>query len=329
MSAVPPSPAADLPGAPTDVRWGSEPPEGCAPCVVTIGVFDGVHLGHRVVVGRAAELARSFGLPCVALTFDPHPSEVVGRGDPVVRLSTVEHRARLLGAAGADAVWVLPFTRELSQESPEQFVEQVLVSRLRPRAVVIGANFRFGHRAAGDAGTLRELGERFGFAVEAVTLASGGHEPEWSSTAVRAHLAEGDVAAAGRVLGRLHRVEGTVVHGDHRGRELGYPTANLGADPRAAVPDDGVYAGWLVRAGGERLPAAVSVGTNPTFDGQQRRVEAYVLGRTDLDLYGERVAVEFAERLRGMERFGSVDELVAQMAADVSAARAVLGAVRG
>ena len=324
---MPPAHPVDPPDAPTDVRWGPEPPEGCAPCVVTIGVFDGVHLGHRVVVGRAAELARTHGVPCVALTFDPHPSEVVGRG-PVVRLCSVEHRTRLLGAAGADAVWVLPFTVELSRLSPEEFVRDVLVARLRPVAVVVGANFRFGHRAAGDARVLEQLGETYGFAVEDLSLASGAAEPEWSSTAVRDHLAEGDVAAAARVLGRLHRVEGTVVHGDHRGRQLGFPTANLGSDPRAAVPADGVYAGWLALLDldgteEERWPAAISVGTNPTFGGTDRTVEAYALDRDDLDLYGTHAAIEFTARLRGNDKFDSVQALVAQMAEDVEAARAL------
>jgi riboflavin kinase/FMN adenylyltransferase len=293
------------------------------PSVVTIGVFDGVHRGHRVVVGRAAEAARAAGVPLVAVTFDPHPADVARPGTPPARLCSVAYRAELLHEAGADGVWVIPFTTELSRLSPEVFVD-LLVARLAPVALVVGADFRFGHRAAGDVGTLIELGERHGFTVEAVGLVGRDEPLAWSSTAVRAMLAEGDVEGAAAVLARPHRVEGEVVHGDHRGRALGFPTANLASDERAAVPADGVYAGWLVRADRTSLPAAVSVGSNPTFDGVGRRVEAYVLDRTDLELYGEPVAVDFVRRIRPMQRFDSVDDLVAQMGRDVDQVRAVL-----
>jgi riboflavin kinase/FMN adenylyltransferase len=299
--------------------------------VVSVGVFDGVHRGHQVVLGRAAGLARSLGVRCVVVTFDPNPADVVGRGEPLTRLSSVPYRIRLLQAAGADDVWVVPFTVELSQQTPEQFVEDLLVPMLAPVGVVVGADFRFGHRASGTVDTLRELGSRLGFEVDPVELTGRGPVDEaagrvWSSSSVRALLAAGDVAAAAEVLGHPHRVEGVVVHGDHRGRGLGFPTANLDVDPRAAVPADGVYAGVLERADGSRWPAAVSIGTNPTFDGVARRVEAYVLDQPDtLDLYGEAVALDLVERLRGMERFADVDALVAQMAADVEQARALLG----
>jgi riboflavin kinase/FMN adenylyltransferase len=291
--------------------------------VVTVGVFDGVHRGHRVVLSRAAARARELGVPCVAVTFDPHPLQVVRPEVTVTLLSSVPQRCVLLGEAGADAVLVLPFTPGMSRLEPQEFVADVLVRRLHPRAVVVGSDFRFGHRAAGDVTLLAELGLEHGFDVEAVALAGDGGNP-WSSSSVRRLLAEGDVEAAAQVLGRPYCLEGEVVHGDHRGRELGYPTANLATAPLAAVPADGVYAGWLVRGDGQRLPAAVSIGTNPTFDGTQRRVEAYVLDRDDLELYGEGVALELTRRLRGTERFDSVDALTAQMAADVQAARAVL-----
>jgi riboflavin kinase / FMN adenylyltransferase len=320
------------PGLPVQSRvWraGAQPVDA-GPCVVTIGVFDGVHRGHRAVLARAAAVAASAGVPLVAVTFDPHPADVVRRGVPPTRLCSVAYRAELLQQAGADAVWVLPFTTELSRLPPEVFVEQVLMSGLAPVAVVVGADFRFGHHAAGTVATLLELGRQLGFEVVAVELVGRDGDRPWSSTAVRAMLDAGDVEGAADVLGRAHRVEGEVVHGDHRGAGLGFPTANLDMDERAAVPADGVYAGWLVRPGGARLPAAVSVGTNPTFDGLGRRVEAYVLDSADpagpdrLDLYGEQVAVDFATRLRPMVRFESVGELVAQMHRDVAATRAAL-----
>ena len=306
--------------------------------VVTIGVFDGVHGGHRSIVAHARDLARPLDAPVVAVTFDPHPSEVVRPGSHPTMLATLDHRVELLQAAGADAVVVLRFTPQLAALSPEDFVDQVLVQRLHAFAVVVGSNFRFGHRAVGSVATLVELGERHGFAVEGFGLVGGPGTDHWSSTYVRQCVSEGDVAEAALALGRLHRVEGTVVHGDHRGRELGYPTANLGLAPHAAVPADGVYAGWLVLAphqpagaplaggltAGERLPAAISIGTNPTFDEVERRVEAYVPDRTDLDLYHQPVALEFVERLRPTLRFEAVDELVAQMAEDVVATRRLL-----
>ncbi len=301
-------------------------PEDFGRAVVTIGVFDGVHRGHRVILERAATVAAERGLPVVAVTFDPHPSEVVRPGSHPALLSTVAFRASLLAEAGADAVCVLPFTVAFSRLTPQEFVQVVLVERLHAAAVVVGANFRFGHRATGTVETLRELGQADGFDVVLVDLA-GGDGVTWSSTYVRQCVDEGDVEEAAQVLERPHRVEGEVVHGDHRGRQLGYPTANLLTTPHAAIPADGVYAGWLVRhAGGltqERLPAAISVGSNPTFDGVDRRVEAYVLDRDDLDLYGERVAVEFVTRLRGMTRFESVPELLEQMADDVARTRVI------
>jgi riboflavin kinase / FMN adenylyltransferase len=320
-------PVPERPDLPSRTLWSGSvaPPADLPRTVVTIGVFDGVHRGHQVIVSRAVALARASGLPCVVLTFDPHPGDVVRPGTRVPMLSTVAHRIELLYEVGADAVWVLPFTLELSQLTAEEFVLDVLVARLHAQSVVVGANFHFGHRAAGRVETLIRLGETHDFAVESVELVGGAGFPAWSSTQVRERVFAGDVVAAAEILGRPHRVEGEVVHGDHRGSELGYPTANLRTAPDAAFPADGVYAGWLVRAGGERLPAAISVGTNPTFDGADRRVEAYVLDRTDLDLYGEWVAVEFANRLRGMERFDSVDGLLVQMSADVAAARTLVG----
>ncbi|MCW2832021.1 MAG: bifunctional riboflavin kinase/FAD synthetase [Aeromicrobium sp.] len=287
---------------------------------MTVGNFDGVHRGHQHVLARTRELAD--GLHVIAVTFVPHPLAIVRPDRAPAALTTVERRVELLRAAGADEVRALDFTAEMAAWSPQTFVDRVLVEQLRASVVAVGANFRFGHRAAGDTTFLREAGERARFTVDGIDL-DGGAEP-YSSTLVRAHVAEGRLREAAEVLGRPHEVSGVVVKGDQRGRELGYPTANVPVDEAFAVPPDGVYAGWLVRPGGERLPAAISVGTNPTFNGVERRVESYVLDRTDLDLYGEQIRVEFVELLRGMVKFDGVDALVAQMESDVERTRGAL-----
>jgi riboflavin kinase/FMN adenylyltransferase len=314
-------------------RWSDlrDVPAGFGPSAVTIGNFDGVHRGHHAVLGQVVNQARAQGLPAVAITFDPHPLAVLYPDRAPEPLSTTEHKLELLADAGLDAVLVMPFTHELALWSPRRFVQEVIVDALGAKEVVVGSDTRFGHRNSGDVDTLRELGLELGFSVHLVAdLGRRGEERRWSSTWVRELIMDGEVAAAAEVLGRPHRVNGMVVHGDHRGRELGYPTANLDADAVGAVPADGVYAGWLVRVQPEeRLPAAISVGTNPTFDGTVRRVEAYVLGRDDLDLYGETVAVEFVQRLRPTLRFDGVEDLVRQMAADVIQCRQVLGVSTG
>jgi riboflavin kinase / FMN adenylyltransferase len=312
-------------------RWNQlgDVPPGYGPSVVTIGNFDGVHRGHHVVLGRVVERARSLGAQAVAITFDPHPLALLHPERAPQPLSTVDHKLELLAAEGIDAVLVMPFTHELAGQSPRQFVEESLVEGLGARVVVVGGDMRFGKANAGNVDTLRELGAELGFEVDVVAdegFAAAG-DRRWSSTWVRELVAAGDVEAAGDVLGRPHRVTGVVVHGDHRGRELGYPTANLAPDAFGAIPADGVYAGWLNRldgSAGERLPAAISVGTNPTFDGVGRRVEAYVLDRDDLDLYGDLVALEFTHRLRPTLRFSGVDDLVRQMADDVARCRVLL-----
>ena len=292
--------------------------------VVTIGNFDGVHLGHQHVVRRAGEDARERRAELVVVTFDPHPFAVLRPEHAPPILTTVDERLRLLDAAGVDAALVIPFDREIAEWTPEEFIDRVLVAALHACAVVVGANFRFGHKAAGDVALLTEAGRTRDFVVDGIGLDGG---PQvWSSTYVRNCLAAGDVEGAAEALGRPFSVRGLVVEGDRRGRELGYPTANVPTSVLAAAPADGVYAGWLTRLDtGDRLPAAISVGTNPTFDGQRdRRVESYVLDRTDLDLYGVEVEVEFVAHLRGMVRFDGVDALVAAMAGDVEHARAIL-----
>ncbi len=327
------------------LRWTdlAEVPTDFGPTVVTIGNFDGVHRGHVAVCRAIAERARDEGARAVAVTFDPHPA-AVHRPDAAPELLTgVADRLELLAETGLDAVLLLGYTLEFARQTPDEFVRRYLVEGLRARRVVVGRDVRFGRGNAGTLATMIELGERYGFVVEVVgdvgQTPHDGHA-RWSSTYVRELLATGDVAAAAAVLGRSHRLRGVVVHGDARGRELGFPTANLGpaADGtpvQGMVPADGVYAGWLRRPGlaaaaddDAVLPAAVSIGTNPTFDGTERRVEAYVLDRTDLDLYGEEVVLELVERLRPTLRFegpDAIEQLVATMHDDVARARDALG----
>ncbi|MFD2079886.1 riboflavin kinase / FMN adenylyltransferase [Actinopolymorpha cephalotaxi] len=346
-------------------RWtdltGVDPRFG--PTVVTIGVFDGVHRGHQRVLARTRELAREHGARSVVVTFDPHPASVVRPEAVPPLLATVERRLELFEAYGMDGVVVVPFDKERSREPAEEFVRE-LVRALRPVAVVVGDDFRFGHKAAGNVDLLRTLGAELGFAVEGLTRAAkvpstaepaaadpgdpaaldpaaldpadpaGVPVDAVSSTAVRDRLAAGDVAGARALLGHTFRVDGLVVEGAHRGRELGFPTANVPASTALALPADGVYAGWLRVAdvdapGPQVLPAAISVGTNPQFGHEPRRVESYVLDRDDLDLYGRPVAVEFVDRVRGQDTYDSVDALVVQIRADVEHVRRVLAADPG
>jgi riboflavin kinase/FMN adenylyltransferase len=301
-------------------------PSGWGRSVVIVGVFDGVHRGHQQLIGAAVTAGRARGLPTVLVTFDPHPAEVVRPGSHPARLTSLRRRADLVAELGVDAFLVLPFTTDLSRKSPAEFAHEVLVDRLHAALVLVGANFTFGHRAAGTVAVLTELGTRFGFAVEGVALATdgAGDHVTFSSTYVRACIDAGDVEAAAAALGRPHRVEGVVVHGYRRGRALGFPTANIATAAYTALPADGVYAGRFV-LGDRRLPAAISVGSNPTFSGTVRTVEAYVLD-VDEDFYGHEVGVDFVARLRGQERYDDLDALVAAIHGDVARTRALLGA---
>ncbi|MFI9817496.1 bifunctional riboflavin kinase/FAD synthetase [Saccharothrix variisporea] len=297
-------------------------PGGWGRCVVTIGVFDGVHRGHQALIGRAVAIAREKQVPCVLMTFDPHPSEVVRPGSHPAQLTSLRRRSELVEQLGVDVFCVIPFTLEVSRMPADEFVHEVLVEQLHVAAVVVGENFTFGSKALGNVELLRRLGQRFGFVTEGADLVTD-DGVTYSSTYIRACIDAGDVKAAAHALGRPHRLEGIVVRGDGRGKELGFPTANLSTTRFAAVPADGVYACWFVHSDGRRLKAAVSVGTNPTFSGRERRVEAFVLD-VDEDFYGQRVALDFVERLRGMEKFDSVDELLVQMHKDVEEARGLL-----
>jgi riboflavin kinase / FMN adenylyltransferase len=314
-------------------RWhGLESiPTGWGHCVVTIGVFDGIHRGHQSIIAEAVKMAAERGVPSVLITFVPHPSEVVRPGSHPPVLTSIVRRAELVEQLGMDVFCALPFTLEFSKMAPDEFAHHALVDRLHASAVVVGENFRFGHKAAGDVTLLERLGHRFGFTAHGIPLLTDG-ETVLSATYVRSCVTAGDMTTAAHVLGRPHRVDGVVERGDQRGRGLGFPTANLRTDEWTAVPADGVYAGRVVRldewgrtvVGGDLGPAAISIGTNPTFEVRQRRVEAYVLD-FDGDLYGAVLGIEFVERLRGMEKFDGVDALVTQMHADVAKTRAVLG----
>jgi riboflavin kinase/FMN adenylyltransferase len=299
--------------------------------VVTVGMYDGVHRGHQKLIGAAVSRAQAMRRPSLLLTFDPHPAEVVRPGSHPAILTSMDRKAELVAGLGVDAMCVLPFTQEFMRLSPESFTHTVLVEHLHAAEVVVGENFTYGHRASGTVETLRAEGRRFGFAVDGIPLAedaSDGGEVTISSTYIRACVAAGDMVPAARALGRPHRVDGVVVRGHRRGREMGYPTANVETPPFTAIPADGVYAGYLVTrdprgASQDRFPAAISVGTNPTFQGSRRTVEAYVLDY-DGDLYGEHVGVEFTQRLRPMTAFPDVDQLMAAMAKDVVDTRAAL-----
>jgi riboflavin kinase/FMN adenylyltransferase len=312
-------------------RWrGFEQiPAGWGRCVLTIGVFDGVHRGHRALVERVVAKGHELGLPTVLMTFDPHPAEVVRPGSHPAALSSLRRRAELVAELGIDVFMVLPFSTAVAATEPEEFVHDLLVDRLHVAAVLVGENFRFGHKASGNLALLQRLGPRFGFTAEGIGIVDGAGGDgsaagiAVTSTYVRSCVDAGDVRAAAAALGRPHRLEGVVVRGEGRGgSELGYPTANLDVTAHGAVPADGIYAGWFL-LGDRRSPAAISVGTNPTFSGKVRTVEAFVLDQGG-NFYGRRVALDFVERLRGQIKFDAVEPLIAQIDQDVRQTREVL-----
>ncbi|GLI25895.1 riboflavin biosynthesis protein [Agromyces rhizosphaerae] len=299
-------------------------PGDAGPSVVTIGKFDGVHTGHRAVIDELRARAEALGVASAVVTFDRHPLAYLAPEKCPEPLVSVRQKLDLLAGTGVDETLLLHFDARLASIEPEDFVGHVLVDALGAREVLVGADFRYGHRGAGDVASLAEAGERHGFAVRVVGDVVPEADRKVSSTWIRELLDAGDVAAAGGLLGHPPTVRGIVVHGAARGRELGFPTANLAEESEGLIPADGVYAGWLVD-GDDRLPAAISVGNNPTFQGvRQQQVEAYVLDR-DIDLYDHVVDIEFAERMRGMVAFAGMEPLMAQMRQDVEDVRRTLG----
>lgn len=303
-------------------------PQPSPPSVVTLGNFDGVHRGHRAVLKLVDDTAKQHDLQSVAVTFDPHPRLVHLPEEPLVPIVSLPQKIRLLESCNVDATLVIHYTLDFATQTAEQFVENILVDALNVQTVVVGTDTRFGAGNTGDINTLHKLGKVHDF--EVVQVDDVGETERWSSTWVRDTLEAGKVAQASRILGRYHTVEGEIVHGHARGRELGFPTANFASGSQGMIPADGVYAGWFTNEVGMQLPAAISVGSNPTFNDVVRTVEAHIFDRPDgevledFNLYGQHCAVEFVARIRGMKAFTGIDDLIKQMDDDVRQAREVL-----
>ena len=308
-------------------------PTPLQPSAVTIGAYDGVHLGHRAVIDQVKALAAAQGLQTVVVTFDKHPATVVRPDSAPKLLCDLDQKLELLAEAGVDATYVVHFDEERATETAEEFVHEVLVGCLTARAVVVGEDFHFGHKRGGNVALLQEMGAALGFTVAGIELvgadgAPAAEEAIVSSTAIRAALKEGDVGRAAAMLGRPHEVRGVVEHGDKRGRDLGFPTANLQIPEEIQLPMDGIYAGWFERADGSVHATAMSLGHRPTFYERPQGSPLLECNLIDFagDLYGEAVRVRFVERLRGEVKFDGIDPLIAQMRADVDQSRSLLGA---
>jgi len=285
--------------------------------VVVIGVFDGVHKGHQQLLNRAKEIAD--GRPIVALTFDPHPTTVFAPDKAPTMLTTLADRVELLKIHNADQVAVMKFNEKFAAMSPEDFVSTVLVNQLHASTLIVGKNFTYGHKAAGNVDSLVKEGQKHNFTVDVLELKAD--TEVISSSRIRKLVVEGKVEEARELLSRPHRLDGVVVHGEKRGREIGYPTANLGNIEGQTIPADGVYAGWLT-VGINFWPAAISIGTNPTFKGERgRQVEAYALDQEGLELYDKNASIEFGWYLRPTLKFDGLDELLVQMKKDCEKAR--------
>lgn len=301
-----------------------EVPAGFGPSAVTIGKFDGVHAGHRAVIGALRSIADPLGLVPTVVTFDRHPLALLDPGSAPEALLSNRQKVERLAAAGVAATLMLPFDEEFAAQTPEQFVQRVLVDALRARVVFVGSDFRYGNQGRGTVSTLEQAGRQHGFEVRLVDDVRAGQGRRASSTWIREALAEGNVGEAAELLGTPPTVRSVVVPGKRRGRELGFPTANLRPGPEGLIPADGVYAGWLT-VDGTTYPAAISIGDNPTFEGvPARQVEAYVLDE-DIDLYGKTVELAFVEHLRGMVKYTTVEALIEQLGRDVDDTRRALG----
>jgi riboflavin kinase/FMN adenylyltransferase len=288
--------------------------------VVLIGVFDGVHKGHQLLLNRAKEIAD--GRNIVALTFDPHPMQVLAPDHAPTLLTTLADRVELLKIHNADQVAVLKFNEKFAAMASEDFVKDVLVGQLSVSTIIVGKNFTYGHKAAGNVDSLIKDGQQFNFTVDVQDLQSGEGEII-SSSRIRNLVTSGQVEEARTLLSRPHRLDGVVVHGEKRGREIGYPTANLGDIEGQTIPSDGVYAGWLT-VGINYWPAAISIGTNPTFAGERaRQVEAYALDQEGLELYDKSASIEFGWRLRDTLKFDGLEPLLVQMKLDCDQARSL------
>ncbi len=302
-------------------------PPGIGPSVVTIGNFDGVHRGHREVLAAVVAEARKRHAKAIAISFDPHPAQVHRPDEAPELIMGIADRIETLADEGLDGLLMIRYTLEFAQATAEEFVAKVIVGALGACTVVVGHDVRFGRDNGGDFAKMCELGEQYGF--EVIGIDDIGEHRRWSSTWVREALNRGEVAVAAQILGRPHRMRGEVVHGAARGRDLGFPTANLDSAATGIIPADGVYAGWLVDEAQVRWPAAISVGSNPTFEGVSRQVEAHVIDRPeegveDFDLYGQQVVVEFVEHLRPMVAYRGIEALIEQMREDVQRTRTVL-----
>lgn len=283
--------------------------------VLAIGIFDGVHSGHQKIINAAKNIGE-----VTVVTFDPHPASVLAPDRTPTRLVNLADRISLLKKAGASYVEVINFNKEFSLLTPDQFIEDVLVARFAGEHVVIGENFNFGHKAQGTPKYLSEIGPKYGFDVSIIKLQED-NGLTVSSTRIRKLIIEGEVEQANELLTRNYYLKGIVIHGEKRGREIGYPTANIDLAPLATIPADGVYAGWLT-VGDIRWAAAISIGTNPTFEGVRgRQVEAYALDQVDLDLYTKPATIEFGWRLRDTLKFDGLEPLLQQMAKDCAEAR--------
>ena len=299
--------------------------------VVTIGAYDGLHVGHREIIDQVTQKARDDKQASVLVTFSPHPANILRPAEAPKLLTDRDQKLRLLEGTGIDAVVVIAFDRIQAEETPEDFAKRVLVDTLNVKRLIVGEDFCFGKDRRGNVELLTQLGEQYGFVVEPSHLVSGHDDVTASSTYIRSLVLNGDVAAANIYLGRQHELTGTVVHGDARGRTIGFPTANVEVAKVLCQPGDGVYAGWYVRPAREGqpervYPAAINIGRRPTFyvDAPVSLIEAHVIGETDLDLYGEVATLRFVERLRGEVKFSGIDELKAQLMRDIENAKVAL-----